>query len=435
MYKGRYMKHYYNNGTICKKFDPQIDIIPEGFVKGRLCFNLHTDNFKEKISSSVKKLWDDPEYRLKQSISHKHPVSKVVEKITVTDDVINMEISIKASIPKGFHIGKSEVDQSLIVSLTKKVHGTTGKISVTKNGCDRFICKEDLQLYLDAGYVKGGKSKKELRDYDHVWNKGLTKNSDSRVREMSEKLKVSNGVLGPNSEEIKKKISTTVKKRWEEGCFKNLVESHIGKEPWNKGLTKDTDSRVKAYGEKLQGKWCWCKGLTKDIDERLMKTSISLKKKNKHRVITDAQKERISIAVSKLWEEGRYTKFQPRTEELYYNFLLETHSKEDIKRNYNKDPRYPFLVDFYIISEDKFIELNLFPTHGSHPFDENSKEDQLYLEQLIANPKNVLDSQIANIWGHRDRIKFKIAKENKLHYEVLYWNDWEQFIKQHNINY
>ena len=44
---------------------------------------------------------------------------------------------------------------------------------------------------------------------------------------------------------------------------------------WNKGLTKDTDDRVKAQGETFHNRYengeikVWCEGLTKDTDERI----------------------------------------------------------------------------------------------------------------------------------------------------------------------
>lgn len=39
--------------------------------------------------------------------------------------------------------------------------------------------------------------------------------------------------------------------------------------PWHKGLTKETDPRVKAMGESRKGTPAWSKGLTKDTDPRV----------------------------------------------------------------------------------------------------------------------------------------------------------------------
>lgn len=49
--------------------------------------------------------------------------------------------------------------------------------------------------------------------------------------------------------------------------------------PWNKGLTKDTDDRVKKYGETHHNRYVkgeiktWCDGLTKETDSRIKKSA------------------------------------------------------------------------------------------------------------------------------------------------------------------
>lgn len=69
-----------------------------------------------------------------------------------------------------------------------------------------------------------------------------------------------------------------------------------------------------------------------------------------------------------------------KEEDSFYNLLLQIFPKEDIERQYS-DSRYPFNCDFYIRSLDLFIELNFHFTHGFHPFNSNSKEDQIQLEE------------------------------------------------------
>ena len=86
------------------------------------------------------------------------------------------------------------------------------------------------------------------------WNKGLTKEIDERVKRNAE-----------NMQATKVRLS-------EEGLLPS----------WNRGLTKEMDERVKRNGECSRqtkilkygsgfGKPAWNKGLTKEIDERLRK--------------------------------------------------------------------------------------------------------------------------------------------------------------------
>ncbi|PXF53986.1 MAG: adenosylcobalamin-dependent ribonucleoside-diphosphate reductase [Candidatus Methanophagaceae archaeon] len=60
---------------------------------------------------------------------------------------------------------------------------------------------------------------------------------------------------GMAREDVKKNIKIAVEKRREGPWLENIIRSNkqrfTGKAPWNKGLTKDTDPRVKRYGEKI----------------------------------------------------------------------------------------------------------------------------------------------------------------------------------------
>ena len=58
-----------------------------------------------------------------------------------------------------------------------------------------------------------------------------------------------------------------------------------------------------------------------------------------------------------------------------YKLLCFVFGEENVKKQYNKDQRYPFLCDFYIKSKDLFVEYNGHWTHGKHPFDMNNMSD------------------------------------------------------------
>lgn len=103
-----------------------------------------------------------------------------------------------------------------------------------------------------------------------------------------------------------------------------------------------------------------------------------------------------------------------------YNLLCEEYGRGGVLRNYKCD-RYPFYCDFYIPSEDKFIELNLHWTHGLKPYDENDEFCQRQLLDWQEKAKTSKFYQEAiNTWTIRDVQKQKIAKENNLNYEVIY---------------
>lgn len=101
-----------------------------------------------------------------------------------------------------------------------------------------------------------------------AWSKGLTKETDERVKMRG------------------KKTSVGLKKYF-----------NAGGTTWSKGLTKETDSRLARLSQKLKGRRghvCWTKGLTKETDERIMRMSI----KNKGHERTRTGRE------SNLWHGG-----------------------------------------------------------------------------------------------------------------------------------
>lgn len=100
--------------------------------------------------------------------------------------------------------------------------------------------------------------------------------------------------------------------------------------------------------------------------------------------------------------------------------LQETFGTQNVLTNYKCD-RYPFRCDFYIPSEDLFIELNLHWTHGGKPYNPEDEDcqKQLQLWQEKAKQSKFYQNAIET-WTVRDVKKQKIAKENKLNYKVIY---------------
>lgn len=105
-------------------------------------------------------------------------------------------------------------------------------------------------------------------------------------------------------------------------------------------------------------------------------------------------------------------------EENYYEELCDKYGVDDVIRQY-KEERYPFNCDFYIKSEDLFIEINKHPSHNTHPFNPQDENDIALLEKLKEDNSR-WSNMIIDVWTIRDVEKQRIAKENNLNYRVIY---------------
>ena len=110
-----------------------------------------------------------------------------------------------------------------------------------------------------------------------------------------------------------------------------------------------------------------------------------------------------------------------KTENDIYKKLCEEFGKENVIRNFKDKLRYPYYCDFYIKSEDLFIELNAHWTHGPKAFDETDIECAKILADWQEKAKTSQFYQNAiQTWTVRDVEKLKIAKSNNLNYKVIY---------------
>lgn len=110
-----------------------------------------------------------------------------------------------------------------------------------------------------------------------------------------------------------------------------------------------------------------------------------------------------------------------KPEEDYYKKLISLYGEEDVFRNYNKDSRYPYCCDFYIKSQDLFIELNLHWTHGGMIWDPKDQKciDQLEEWKIKAESSKYYKHAIY-VWTELDYTKIQLAVKNKLNYRVIY---------------
>ncbi len=112
-----------------------------------------------------------------------------------------------------------------------------------------------------------------------------------------------------------------------------------------------------------------------------------------------------------------------------YKLLCSVFGEENVKKQYDKDQRYPFLCDFYIKSKDLFIEYNGHWTHGKHPFDMNNMNDNDKLKKWEEKSQNSnFYKKAVEVWTIRDIKKRNTAKQNNLNYLEFFnmkqFNDW-----------
>lgn len=96
-----------------------------------------------------------------------------------------------------------------------------------------------------------------------------------------------------------------------------------------------------------------------------------------------------------------------------------------------KCDRYPYRCDFYLSKSDSFIELNIYPAHGPHPFDETNEDDiKLLNEWKQKSIHSELYVDWINRWTIKDKLKIQTAIINQLNYFTLYsLDEINSFIK------
>lgn len=104
--------------------------------------------------------------------------------------------------------------------------------------------------------------------------------------------------------------------------------------------------------------------------------------------------------------------------------LQEAFGEDDVETQV-KTTKYPFNCDFYVKSIKTYIEMNLFWTHGFHPFDETNEADVARLNELrrrltASTKKHCTYKQAIYVWTQLDPKKLRMAKENNLNFKAFY---------------
>ena len=285
------------------------------------------------------------------------------------------------------HIPTNELDVYIQQGWSKGIvkrntSSTKGRKMIHKDGERKFVKPEELSLYLSQGWTT------EVPQYiKDIISKTNTGNKYSVGRKLSK--------------ETKKKISEAGKGR--------IVSEETRKKKSESMKGKNTSPEFREAVSKAR------KGI-KFSEEH--KKNLSIAAKNRPQMT----EEQIAIQQRKAIETKRKngTLNTSKLEEEYYRYLLTMYDESDIIRQYKED-RYPFFCDFYIKSEDKFIECNFHWTHGGHPFNPQNKEDMEILEKAILKSETSDFMKVfIDVWTRRDVQKQRVAKDNNLNYEVIY---------------
>ena len=235
-------------------------------------------------------------------------------------------------------------------------------------------------------------------------------NSKYNNREKAKETTLKNyGVENPSqAQEIK-----SLKK---ETLLRNYGVENIFELPEVKNKIKQTNFRKYGVSQPLQNLEIKKKAL-----ETFKRKSTEEKRKIAEKVF-NTKKEKKNLNTSK-------------NEEIIYQFLLTKFP--DTKTQY-KSEKYPFACDFYIPSEDLYIEYNENWTHGFHPFNKNNSEDLKQLEIWkekseeinFRGEKKLYYLNAVKVWSEKDVKKREIACKNKLYY--LEFFNKEEFMNWFN---
>lgn len=258
---------------------------------------------------------------------------------------------------------------------------------------------------IPEGFVKGRLNQKES------WNKGLTAETDERVKQNIDKThqtrRSKNNYKAWNKNlkaETDERVKLNVENTQTTLKLKYNVDnpSQVNHVSWNLDLTKETDERVKKISESKKGKPSKNKG--KHIKSGW--TNNSAKKRH------DTQLKNGTLGKNK----------DTKVEKSFYTFLLTMYPLDDIQKQYF-DNRYPYKCDFYIKSEDLFIEINGTWTHSEKPYNPDDEWCQKELKKLEKKIQETNSNYYKNklyTWTDLDVRKLNILKQNNLNYKIIY---------------
>lgn len=135
----------------------------------------------------------------------------------------------------------------------------------------------------------------------------------------------------------------------------------------------------------------------------------------------DAQVRR-KACITRLMRK-KATMSQSSAEVVVYDALVSRYGVDDVYYEYGIHPydaRYPYSCDFYIKSQDLFIELNAHYSHGNHWYDAGSHDDVLRVRHLLESG-NKRSANAVKTWTVNDVAKRAAAKASGIKY-LVFWD-------------
>lgn len=277
-----------------------------------------------------------------------------------------------------------------------------------------------------------------------VWNKGLTKETDKRIADAEikrhqtviDKYGVANVLQSKDvldsiyddrhSGKLAQKASKTKELRYGDSHYNNMEKNQqtkldrYGDINYN-NIEKYKETSLLKYGtehpnQSKQQKDKIRNSRIKNHSQEKANQTILAKYGSMNEYYTETAFKRYET----MRKNGTLGNKETQPEKELYCKLCQEYQEENVIKQYYDKERYPFKCDFYIISEDKFIELNGFWTHGPHAFDKNNPEDIKFLADL-ENENSAWSRAVIYTWTDLDVRKLETAKKNNLNYEVIYW--------------
>lgn len=252
----------------------------------------------------------------------------------------------------------------------------------------------------------------------NTWNKGLTAETDERVK--------ANGQATRNT-----RIANNSYKSWNKGLTKDTNDSlkivsqkisnyRKGKEPWNKGVPASEERKLK-QSLAMKGRQAWNKGLTKETNASLMSTSNKLK--GHECFVKDWELAKQKEYITK---KNNHSFNSSKVEKELIKDLINQYGEENVIYPY-RDNRYPWNCDVYIVPLDLFIEIQGTVEHNGRPFDANNpehiKEAEKIKEKALLLGPNSRYWNIYKWWTEIDPKKLKTLRDNNLNFKLIYPNN------------